>query len=232
MKLKDLILLHGALGFKGQFDALASVLKENRRVHALNFSGHGGKEFHPHGYDFDVFAEDIQRYIKQNHIEEADIFGYSMGGYAALYCTSLFPEKIRSVFTLGTKFKWDRESASVQAALLDDKKISEKVPKFAAYLRDNHAPNDWTKVLAETKSMMHSLAEGKSRLDHEKINAAGKKILLSIGDKDDVSSIGETLETRVKLKEARLLVLPGTPHPLEKVNTGMLAFHIRNFIDE
>ncbi len=40
--MKDLLLLHGALGAKSQFDKLADLLCTTYIVHALNFEGHGG----------------------------------------------------------------------------------------------------------------------------------------------------------------------------------------------
>jgi esterase/lipase len=43
--MKDILLLHGAIGAKDQLQPLADALKDRYIVHTLNFSGHGGEAF-------------------------------------------------------------------------------------------------------------------------------------------------------------------------------------------
>ena len=43
--MKNIVLLHGAIGAKDQLQPLADLLKNDFIVHVFNFSGHGGKPF-------------------------------------------------------------------------------------------------------------------------------------------------------------------------------------------
>ena len=43
--MKNLLVLHGAIGSKSQFDSIASLLDNQFDIHLLNFSGHGGEAF-------------------------------------------------------------------------------------------------------------------------------------------------------------------------------------------
>src|SRR6478735_3181840 len=104
----QLLLLHGALGSKAQFDSIQPVLQEQGfKTDAINFSGHGGFAIPMQGYNFTVFANDILQYADANKIEKLNLFGYSMGGYAALYFAKLHPERVNRIATLNVKFNWD-----------------------------------------------------------------------------------------------------------------------------
>ena len=54
--------------------------------------------------------------------------------------------------------------------------------------------------------------------------------LVLLGDRDKMVSLDETLAVYRALPNARMGMLPGTPHPIEQVSTGMLAFFIKDFI--
>src|SRR5690349_14038039 len=109
--MREVLLLHGALGSKTQLDPLKTLLAaDGRIVHTLNFSGHSGEPFAAH-FGIEAFANDILNYIKAHRLEKVDIFGYSMGGYAALWLAHQHPGYVGKVVTLGTKYDWSRASA-------------------------------------------------------------------------------------------------------------------------
>src|SRR5690349_16612331 len=106
MKKRRLLLLHGALGAATQFNALQQQLEDTFDVSALNFPGHGGTGMPKEKFSFPLFASPVL-----NHIDEVpvNIFGYSMGGYAALWIARYFPGRLNKIFTLGTKLDWNPE---------------------------------------------------------------------------------------------------------------------------
>ena len=55
------------------------------------------------------------------------------------------------------------------------------------------------------------------------------EILLSVGDRDNMVTIEETVDVYRKLKNGRLLILPATQHPIEKINAERLANEIKKF---
>src|SRR4249920_759545 len=129
--MKRLLLLHGALGAREQFGDLAGKLKDSFEVHTINFTGHGGGDIPGIPFSMEMFREDIISYLDKNNISEIDIFGYSMGGYAALHTAVNSPGKIKKIFTLATKFEWTPQTAEREVKMLDAEKIKAKVPKFA-----------------------------------------------------------------------------------------------------
>ena len=188
--MKDLLLLHGALGCKKQFDGLKLLLENKYKVHAFNFLGHGGKATNK-AFSNKLFSENILQYLNENEIDSCDIFGYSMGGYVALFCAKKHPNKIDKIITLATKFDWTPETAAKEIKMLNPKIIEEKVPKFATMLRARHEPNDWKVVLQNTADMMHGLGNGNA-LNEDDFKGIKNEVLVAVGNEDKMVSIEES----------------------------------------
>src|SRR5688572_15290055 len=118
-----LLLLHGAIGAASQFEKLTQLLQPDFEVFSLNFSGHGGKEIPEPGFNMPLFANDVLTFMEEKQLDKVDIFGYSMGGYVALYLALHYPEKVNRIMTLGTKFDWSPEIAAHETRMLNPLKI-------------------------------------------------------------------------------------------------------------
>lgn len=229
--MQDLLLLHGAIGAKDQLQPLAQALKDRYRVHTLNFSGHGGEEFPNEAFSIPLFASEILNYIQEHKIEGASVFGYSMGGYAAMRLAKQYPGLVGMIITLATKFYWDDAIAANEVKMLDAETILQKVPAFAAQLEQRHLPNDWKIVLSKTKDMLLELGRNNclSLPDYKSIR---NPCLLLLGDKDRMVTEEETLAVQQQLPNASFQLIPGTPHPLEQANIPFLASLIGEFINK
>lgn len=216
----NLLLLHGAIGAKDQLQPLAAQLGEHYTVHTLNFSGHGGEAMRER-FSIPAFAEDVMTYMQEKGIEKANIFGYSMGGYVALYLAKTQPGKVNKIFTLATKFLWSPEIAQREIKMLDAEKIAAKLPAFAQALEKRHAPNDWKTVLERTATMMIEMGARNPLQLADYVNIS-HPVMISIGDKDTMVTLEETIDVYRQLPDANLLVLPETQHPIEKVNVERL----------
>jgi len=227
--MQHIILLHGALGSKDQLEPLAAVLQPAFQVHTFNFSGHGGRPFTDTAFSIPLFAEQIAQYMHETGIAQAYIFGYSMGGYAAMYLAKHHPEKVDKLITLATKFHWDEKTAAREVKMLDGKTIQEKVPAFAAQLQQRHAPNDWLALLDKTSELLVNLGK-QNTLQLEDYTTITTPCLLLLGDRDKMVTLDETIAVYKQLPNAQLGVIPGTPHALEQVNVPVLTEMIRAFI--
>ena len=133
--MKNIILLHGAIGAKDQLEPLAVELKQQGyNVFMLNFSGHGQIPFQIH-FSIEQFALELEQFIEANNLQRPTVFGYSMGGYVALYLAKQQPNILGNIIILGTKFEWSPAIAQKEVKMLDSKTIMEKVPKFAEALQ-------------------------------------------------------------------------------------------------
>jgi pimeloyl-ACP methyl ester carboxylesterase len=139
---------------------LEKSLAGSFNVFTMNFSGHGGSPVPAEPFSIEMFAGDILKFLDSAGIDSANIFGYSMGGYAAIYLAKAHPDRIKKIFTLATKFLWSEEVAAREVRKLDAEKIKEKVPKFARELFIRHGFFLTGKtVLAKTAEMMINLGK-------------------------------------------------------------------------
>jgi len=226
--MQNILLLHGAIGSSVQLEPLANLLTSSIKVNLLNFSGHGGKSIPAEPFSIEMFAEDVLYFIDRNKLGKIDIYGYSMGGYVAMYIARNYLDKINRIFTTATKFNWNEETALRESKVLDADKIAEKIPKFAEQLSQRHSPEDWKVVLKKTAEMMINLGRSKTLKD-EDLSLIENNVLVSIGDRDTIVSIEETVDVYRNLKNGSLLILPDTPHPIEKISAERLAYEIKLF---
>lgn len=227
--MENLLLLHGALGAATMFEPLKQTLAGSYNVFTLNFAGHGGNAFATEPFSIKLFADNVLAFLEREQLQQVHIFGYSMGGYVALHLAAEHPERIKSVFTLATKFAWSAEAAAKEVKLLDPEKIKAKIPHFAATLADRHAPNNWEEVMKQTAGLMLGLGQ-EPLLPPSILAGIQQPVQVSVGDQDNMVTIEETNETYRNLPNARLLVLPATRHPLETVNVSRLQHEINLFI--
>jgi pimeloyl-ACP methyl ester carboxylesterase len=210
------LLLHGALGGKTQLQPLLEILSRDREVYSMNFSGHGGEPFSAAGFGIEVFAEDVRLFMNAHSLERVDIFGYSMGGYVALWFAWRYPERVNSIVTLGTKFDWDVSSAEKETRKVNPEKIVEKLPAFARILEKRHSPNDWKELLRKTGDMMLGLGR-QPLLTEEIIGAIAIPTQIVLGDLDDMADRPYSEHVAALLPRGNFVLLENTPHPIEKL---------------
>lgn len=224
----DLLLLHGAIGSSAQLRELKQLLNQTHNIHLFDFIGHGGKSI-PEKFSIDLFATDLLKYLDEKKLGTIDIFGYSMGGYVALYLAAMHPERIGKIFTLATKFDWTTESAKKEASMLNPIKIEEKVPAFANALSQLHQPQDWKLVLSKTADMMLEMGE-KNPLNKIMLSTIQSKVVVCVGDSDKMVSETETLNAANAIPNGTFKLLKDTPHPIDKIDINLLANEINLFL--
>ena len=222
--MKKLILLHGALGSASMFDGLTEKLKGNFEVYAFNFSGHGGGPINEEGFGIEVFAEELKAFIINNKLEKADIFGYSMGGYVALYLAASQPNLIGKIVTLGTKLAWTAEGAEEETARLNPELIKEKVPKYAALLKEQ-----WKQVIWQTAGMMLELGD-EPLLTMENLPLVTNEVTILLGADDIMVSKEESENVATILTNGKFISIPNMPHPLEKLDMGILCENLKSIL--
>ena len=227
--MKKLLLLHGAIGSKAQLEPISEILKDNFELHKLNFSGHGGRDFNPH-FNIKQFAEDVIEYLTENKIQSVDVFGYSMGGYVALYLARHYPKRVGKIITLGTKFKWNENIANKEVKMLNPDVISEKIPVFANVLNKRHSPIDWKILLAKTSDMMLEMGLH-NPLQINDYNQINHEVKIGLAIEDEMVSKEETEKVYENLPNAVLYFLPNSKHPIEKVDLRLLTKEILNFMN-
>ncbi len=225
--MRELLLLHGALGSREQFGEIENRLNGKFKTHALTFSGHGRRPSHHHAFTIQNFSHEVLDWMNENYIQKIDIFGYSMGGYVALWLARFYPERVGRIFTLGTKLNWSEAEAEKEIKMLNPDKIIEKVPAFAQALAERHGEHEWKSVMTQTGALMRDLAHNHlTEQDYLKIE---HHVLLTRGEIDNMVTHDETEYTHRLLKNSEFKTYAGVPHPLEQVPTELLEKEIERW---
>lgn len=220
----NLLLLHGALGTARQM----KPMQERLGGIAMDLTGHGGREIPAGGLSFDHYLADIDQAFEEQKWKSAHLFGYSMGGYAALLYAAEHPERVESVVTVGTKFLWNGEGLQRELRKLDPDMIEAKVPAFARALAEAHGADRWRDLVDAIAKSMSELA-AQPLLSQEVCDRIQCHVLLCVGDGDTTAVPHDTRIFSSGLRRANVEVLRKTRHPFEEVDLNALEKVLEGF---
>ncbi len=220
----NLLLLHGALGSSHQL----KPLQERMGGIAVGLTGHGDREIPAGGLTFDHFIEDIDRAFAEQGWKSARLFGYSMGGYAALLYAAKHPERVESVVTVGTKLLWTEEGLQKELRKLDPDAMVAKVPAFSNALAEMHGADRWRDLVSAIAKSMSDLA-ARPLLTPEVCRRIECHVLFCVGDGDTTAVPHDTRIFCSELKRGNVEVLRNTRHPFEEVDLNALERLLENF---
>ncbi|UJF16415.1 alpha/beta hydrolase [Jeotgalibaca sp. MA1X17-3] len=101
------LLLHGNGEDSTIFENQYSFLLDSFTVFAMDTRGHGQSDLFVEILTFQRIAEDIVSLLEKHNLHQVHIIGYSDGGNIGLYIAAHYPEKVRSLITLGANFEVD-----------------------------------------------------------------------------------------------------------------------------
>lgn len=225
-----LILLHGALGCASQFEMLKNSLSDTFECETFDFTGHG-KNSAGNAFRMGDLSEQLKTLILQKQLDHPFVFGYSMGGYAALVLELRQPGSLGALLTLGTKFRWNEEESIKESKMLNPEKIKEKVPAFAARLAALHGDLQWEQMLKETAEMMLDLGRN-PLLDDGSLGQLHIPVCIGRGEQDHMVSQEESEMAAQALPRGVYREFSGMEHPIEKVDVARLSNEIRSFFSQ
>lgn len=219
---KKLVLLHGALGAGKQLDPLEAKLRSLGFDPVIyEFSGHGKRTDFTGSFSIESLSEELLAWIRSEQLQPANIFGYSMGGYVALWLSSQHPQLVRQLVTLGTKFSWSPEESQKETRKLDPDFLLEKAPAYCDYMEALHG-NAWRQVLEKTATLMTALGK-KPLLDESGLKNIHVPVHLLLGELDKMVTRQETENVQSLIKDSQYQLLNGFVHPLERIDQAELG---------
>lgn len=218
MKKHPILFLHGALGSAQDMKPLMDLIKaEGHEVYSFDFSGHGKSAVWPNEFRIDLFARDLETYLKKQKLTSISIFGHSMGGYVALYHKVNYEDSpITHIFTYGTKFNWGPETVSKELPNLNPEQLLARFPEHAKLLASKHGER-WKILMRSTAHMIQNL-EKLDGLTKEDMGDIQIPVILMLGDQDRMVTSEETNTTKAWLHHVNLKTISHSKHDLERAN--------------
>ncbi len=225
-----LLLLHGALGASVDFDGLIPHFPAHWEIHRLDFVNHGNGPFTDDPLSIAAFGGQVSEYIDIHNLNDVHIFGYSMGGYVACWLARRESERIKAIYTLGTKFIWSPESATAETTKLDPRIILSKVPEFAEALNNKHLTVNWQLLLSQTANLMTGLGAHPA-LQLEDYSQIRLPVVVARGEFDKMVPEIEQQQVVDALANGMAETLAQTAHPLQQVNPVLLVERLKAFFE-
>ena len=216
---RPLVLLHGALMTIEGFGKLLPSLAQTRQVIAVEQQAHGRTADIDRPFSYERMADDTAALLRQLKVEQADVFGYSMGGAIALQVAIRHPELVRKLVLAAPAYSkagfYPEVLANIRNLKPEDFAGS---PWQEGYARVAPNPEDWPTLIAKVRQLVGEF-EG---WPPEDIQAIAAPALVIVADSDVVRpehavEIFRLLGGGVPgdlagLPRSRLAVLPGTTH--------------------
>jgi pimeloyl-ACP methyl ester carboxylesterase len=235
------VLLHGAISATGtSFGPLPDLLAQSRQVIAVEQQGHGRTADIDRPLSVRTMAEDTLALLASLGIDQADLFGYSLGAAISLNIITNHPAAVRKAVLASVSYDKtglhpEMFSRPASGATADAPGRDLQLPFEQEYQALAPHPENWPALLAKVQAM--ELPE----ITPQAISAIEIPILLIIGDSDIITPEhavatfrllgGGVLGDLVPMPAAQLAVLPGTSHIGLTKRTDMLMTMIPPFLD-
>lgn len=151
---QPLILLPGGFMTVEAMGEIVPQLAATRRVIAVELQGHGHTADIERTLRFELMAEDIAALIRRLGLEQADIFGFSLGGGVGLQTAIRHPEVVRKLALASTAFKRDGWYPEVLAGMASiSVETFAGTPIHEAYLKTSPKPEAWPTFVAKMRQL-------------------------------------------------------------------------------
>src|SRR6266566_9856701 len=238
---EPLVLLPGGFMTIEAMGELVPQLAAARRVIGVELQGHGHTADIERPLRFEFMADDIAALIKHLGLEQADIFGFSLGGGVALQTAIRHPEVVRKLVVVSAPSKRDGWYPEVLVGMASmNAEAAEAMvgsPMHQAYVSVAPKPEDWSALVARLGQLL--------RQDYDWSTAVASikaPTLIVVGDADSVRPAhavelfgllgGGKVDGELGNREiAQFAVLPGTTEFSLLSRTDLLLPIITPFLE-
>jgi pimeloyl-ACP methyl ester carboxylesterase len=176
----------------------------------------------------EAMADDVAALLKELKIEQADIFGYSMGGVVGLAVAIRHPNLVRKLAINGSQFGKLDDAYEPESAKQFRNLPADFAPPLLKSPYDKVAPNpkNWPVLVAKIKKMVLEF-KGFTREEMKSIKAP---VLITLGDRDGVRP-EHAVEMFRLIPNAQLALFPGADHFLIWQSPEKLLPTVAAFLD-
>jgi pimeloyl-ACP methyl ester carboxylesterase len=236
---QPLVLLHGALSAIGtSFGKLLPHLSKERQVIAVEMQGHGHTADIDRPLRYEYLADDIAALLTQIGLEQADLFGWSLGAGVALQTAMRHPQLVRKLVLASVTYHRRGLYPELLAGIAHAKpQDMTGTPFYQEYTSIAPHPHDFSRLFAKQQQLDSEIQDWSV----EAIRAIKAPTLLIIGDADVVRPEhtvelfrllgGGVAGDLVGLPRAQLAVLPGTTHMTLVDRVDWLVSMVTQFLD-
>jgi len=232
-----LIVLHGAYMNIPAMGAIIPRLAETHTVYALEFQGHGRTTDIDRPITYPGLADDVAAFMDAVGLEQADVFGYSMGAAAGLQLLIRHPQRVSRLAAASVSYDADGWQPAFTAFIPQmTVEMLVGMPFAADYRTLAPNPDGFPALVAKLIAL-----EKEPMAWEDDVRAITTPVLIITGDADVVTlehSVamfrllggGAMGDMDTPLPASRLAVLPATSHTAVITQVDLLHGVIEPFL--
>ncbi len=216
---RPLVVLHGAYMTVESMGPIVAGLAETRRVIAVEQQGHGRTADVDRPITYEGMADDMAALLRHLGIDEADVFGFSMGGGVALQLAIRHPGLVRRLVVASASYTSDGMQPELHAMVPSiTPELFAGSPIEAAYLEVAPNPEDFPTLVEKLKRLDMTPFDWGA----ENLRGIEAPTMIVVGDADVIRLEhavemfrllgGGAMGDLAGLPRSQLVVLPGTTH--------------------
>jgi len=206
-----LVLIHGGLQtIDLTFGPVIPALAEDHQVIGIELQGHGHTADIERPMRLEYLADDVSALLGLLGIEQADVFGFSLGGMVAVVLALRNPDLVGRLVVASVDFRPDH----AEFERPDDPDAARRMPTESDFqaMRDAYAavapdPDHFPTIADKTPAMVASF----TGWTEDELARIGAPTLVLVGDTDFVP-LRHAVEMFELIPHAQLAVLPDTTH--------------------
>jgi pimeloyl-ACP methyl ester carboxylesterase len=155
-----LLFLHGGVGQWKSYEEMLPAFTDRYHVFASDFRGRGRSTRTPDTHHLKKDVGDTTKFITERIGKPTNVFGYSLGGWVAIWCANLIPGRVRSIIIFDSPLDLHRliegfSSEEARKALVRNRELCERpIEEIYKVLRNELSWKERTlRVFAESYSL-------------------------------------------------------------------------------
>jgi len=234
---EPLVVLHGSYMTIETMGGIIPRLAETHRVYAIEMQGHGRTNDIDRPITYPNLADDVSAFMDAVGLEQADIFGYSMGAVTGLQLAVRHPEKVDQLVFVSGAYDFEGWQPAFR----------EFIPQMTVEMFLEMPFIEETRALSPDRERFPLVVEKLIQLEkepmawEEAVRALEMPVLIIAGDAD-----AATLEHSVAmfrllgggvmgdmgkpLPASRLAILPATSHTAVITQVDLLSAFVEPFL--
>lgn len=213
------VLLHGGMSQSEGFDGRLLPAVSGFHVYSYDRAGHGRSPDQEGSFHFDFQMREAIAYLEDVVKEPAHLIGYSDGGIISLLVAIHRPDLVATMTLIGANYNTNTGVAAPDIWVPSD----EDRAKYANFSPD--PPHTLDQKIAKMVHIWHTEPD----MTIEQLRTITCPTLVIAGD-DDMCSIAHTNEIYESIRNARLAIIPGSSHLIDKDQPKLLNQVIRDFL--
>lgn len=236
---KPIVLLHGSyMTIDLNWGKLIPFLAKNRQVIAVELQGHGRTADIDRPISYEGMADDVSALLAYLKIDQADVFGYSLGAGVALQTAIRHPQQVGKLIVASGTYQhkgWHPDAFALFPALTAETFKGSPLEKQYDSLAPD--PTRWPALIRKVATMHSKTFDWQAAT----IRNIKSPMFIIVGDADGVTHEHALDMFRLKgggefgdisgLSDSRLAILPATTHTGLLERADWLLPMVNEFLD-